>query len=211
MKQIRNIYLDKKRDYSELKKIIDEPYNAVIFIENQDIPRILSLKHIDTSLYDEMLKLVFLVPGAPCIYYGTEQYLHNKSYKYNRISFGQVGADPWNRDCMNWDIKNYKNKKAYSIINILSELKNKNLALKKGKLKLIDTDDQILAFERTYKGQKILYVSSIKERLNKTQIKTSLKDGKYTDPISMKEYTVSQKRLNLELKQFSSVILVSSN
>lgn len=211
MKEIRNIYLDGKINYSELKQIINKPSKAIIFIENQDIPRILSLKHINTSMYDEMLKLIFLVPGVPCIYYGTEQYLHNESYKYNRKSFGQVGADPWNRDAMNWNLKDHKSKKAYSIINRLSYLKNKNPALKKGKIKLIETDEQTLAFERIYKDQKILYISSTKKGSNRLEIKTSLKNGKYKDPISMKEYTVSQKRLSLELKPFSSVILVSSN
>ncbi len=165
---------------------------------------------MDPALYDEMLKLVFLIPGIPCIYYGTEQYLHNKSYKYNRSSFGQIGADPWNRDYMNWNIKNYKNKKAYSLINKLSELKKKNNALIKGKLKLINTDEKTLAFERAYKKDKILYVSSIKEEADNIQIKTNLKNGIYVDPLSSKKYKVSKNTLSLNLEPFSSVVLISS-
>jgi len=64
--------------------------NLVTFLDNHDMSRFLTLKNDTTALHDA-LAFMLTVRGTPCLYYGTEQYLHNDT---------SGGGDPWNRPQM---------------------------------------------------------------------------------------------------------------
>jgi len=67
----------------------------VTFIDNHDMPRFLS-QGCDQEAQRLAVDLVLTSRGIPCIYYGTEQYLHNDT---------DGGIDPYNRPMMErWDL-----------------------------------------------------------------------------------------------------------
>src|SRR6476469_5530503 len=66
----------------------------ITFIDNHDMPRFQSL-NLDPKMLRLAICLMMTTRGIPCIYYGTEQYLHDDT---------EGGNDPYNRPMMEkWD------------------------------------------------------------------------------------------------------------
>jgi cyclomaltodextrin glucanotransferase len=89
------------KGFPEVQAIFDQDHryrNAselVTFIDNHDMPRFLSLG-CDGETMRLAVDLILTSRGIPCIYYGTEQYLHNNT---------DGGNDPYNRPMMEqWDL-----------------------------------------------------------------------------------------------------------
>ncbi|HDY8882393.1 TPA: cyclomaltodextrin glucanotransferase, partial [Klebsiella pneumoniae] len=81
------------------------------------------------------------IRGIPAIYYGTEHYAAN----FTANSFGQVGSDPFNREkMMSFDTDS----EAFSIINVLSNLRKDSPAIQNGTYNELWVNDDILVFER---------------------------------------------------------------
>lgn len=68
-----------------------QPQQQAMFnaIDTHDTPRLLTTLKGDATKFQAALTLLMLLPGSPCIYYGTEVAMAG-------------GADPDNRRCMNW-------------------------------------------------------------------------------------------------------------
>lgn len=66
------------------------PENLVTFIDNHDMPRFLTVQPDQHRLH-QALAFLLTVRGTPCLYYGTEQYLHDDT---------GGGGDPYNRPMM---------------------------------------------------------------------------------------------------------------
>jgi len=68
-----------------------QPQQQAMFnaIDTHDTPRLLTTLNGDLGKFQAALTLLMLLPGSPCIYYGTEVAMAG-------------GADPDNRRCMNW-------------------------------------------------------------------------------------------------------------
>ena len=64
--------------------------DLITFIDNHDMSRFLSVNN-DKNRLHEALAFILTSRGIPCIYYGTEQYLHNDT---------SGGTDPYNRPMM---------------------------------------------------------------------------------------------------------------
>ncbi|NEP19523.1 MAG: cyclomaltodextrin glucanotransferase, partial [Leptolyngbya sp. SIO4C1] len=101
----------------------DHRYNGAIelitFIDNHDMPRFQSLNP-EPGLLRLAVVLIMTSRGIPCIYYGTEQYLHNDT---------EGGNDPYNRPMMtSWD----QDTELYRQIRLLSGLRRLNPAVSVG-------------------------------------------------------------------------------
>ncbi len=83
--------------------------DLVTFIDNHDMARFLSVNNNNNRLHEAMA-FVLTARGIPCIYYGTEQYLHNDT---------SGGTDPYNRPMMSGFSTGTT---AYTLINRLSTL-----------------------------------------------------------------------------------------
>jgi glycosidase len=68
----------------------DYPENLITFVDNHDMSRFLTLQPSQSRLH-QALAFMLTVRGTPCLYYGTEQYLHNDT---------DGGGDPFNRPMM---------------------------------------------------------------------------------------------------------------
>jgi cyclomaltodextrin glucanotransferase len=89
------------KGFAEVQAAFDQDHHyhnaseLVTFIDNHDMPRFLSLG-CDGEALRLAIDLILTSRGIPCIYYGTEQYLHNDS---------DGGNDPYNRPMMEqWDL-----------------------------------------------------------------------------------------------------------
>jgi len=113
-------------DFHEVDNTITQENNdfasandLVTFLDNHDIPRLLSMNHNQQRL-NEALALLLACRGIPVILYGDEQYLHNDA---------NGGNDPYNRVWMSsFDI----NTTAYQVVNQMANLRQANPALAYG-------------------------------------------------------------------------------
>ena len=146
--------------------------NLVTFIDNHDMSRFLSINNNNTQLH-LALAFLFTVRGTPCVYYGTEQYLHNDT---------NGGGDPYNRPMMSqWD----QTTTAYQVINKLSTLKQNQPALQFGSHQQRWVNNDVYIYERKFYNDVVLVA------INKSPttwytingLYTSLPAGTYSDQL----------------------------
>lgn len=146
--------------------------NLVTFIDNHDMSRFLSINNNNGQLH---LALAFLltVRGTPCIYYGTEQYLHNDT---------NGGGDPYNRPMMtSWN----QSSTAYQLINKLSALKQNQPALQYGDHQQRWLNNDVYIYERQFYDDVVLVaINKSSSWHNITGLQTALPPGTYTDQLN---------------------------
>ena len=93
---IRNVF-GSNANFSEIDSVLTQEgtnftwdEDLVTFVDNHDMARFLSINNNNNRLH-EALSFILTARGIPCIYYGTEQYLHNDT---------SGGTDPYNRPMM---------------------------------------------------------------------------------------------------------------
>lgn len=101
----------------------DSAQDLITFIDNHDLPRLLS-EGISEGNFQEGLKLLFALRGVPCIYYGSENLLHNKTHG---------GRDPYNRDWMSFK----EQSDGISLIKSLTQLRKVHPSLRFGKTQIL--------------------------------------------------------------------------
>lgn len=192
------------------------------FIDNHDMPRFLStcityLKEKNPNTQADKLEqeahkrlemavyLMMISRGIPCIYYGTEQYLHRE----DKSDWG-IGGEPYNRQMMasftiNEFIKNIKK---------LSKARKENPAISKGNMKIIIADDNLLVLERYFSDQNYVVAAFNKgERVN-IKVNSSLPSGIYKKSdgdrccLMGKPINVINSSFNLSLDKFECGIWI---
>ena len=146
--------------------------NLVTFIDNHDMSRFLTINNNNTQLH---LALSFLltVRGTPCIYYGTEQYLHNDT---------SGGGDPYNRPMMN---SFNQSTTAYQLIEKLSTLKQSQPALQFGDHQERWINNDVYIYERQFNDDVVLVaINKSGNWQNITGLNTALPAGTYSDELS---------------------------
>jgi cyclomaltodextrin glucanotransferase len=115
----------------------------VTFVDNHDLPRFLSIRN-DPARFRMANVLVMTARGIPCIYYGSEQMLHDDT---------AGGGDPYNRPMMDrWDTST----RLYREIGALAALRRRNVAVQKGGVFLHMVTPDVLVFSRRYMGSSIV-------------------------------------------------------
>jgi cyclomaltodextrin glucanotransferase len=115
----------------------------VTFVDNHDMPRFLSIRN-DPARFRMANLLIMTARGIPCIYYGSEQLLHNDT---------NGGNDPYNRPMMErWDTS----APLYREIRVLADLRRRNVAVQKGGVFLHVVTPDMLVFSRRYQGSSIV-------------------------------------------------------
>lgn len=138
----------------------------VTFIDNHDMPRFLSIVP-DQSKLRLALILLMTLRGVPCLFYGTEQGLHNDS---------EGGHDPYNRPMMeSWETDG----ELFATIRWLAELRKSNRALSMGSHQQRYLSDKMYAYSRHYRDFHV-FVAMNQGRQAGIQInQTGLPDGRY--------------------------------
>jgi glycosidase len=144
--------------------------DLVTFIDNHDMARFLSVNNNNNRLHEAMA-FVLTSRGIPCIYYGTEQYLHNDT---------SGGTDPYNRPMM----ANFSTSTtAYQLTNKLSTLRRNNPAVGYGSMTERWINADVYIYERKFFNSVVLVAINKNETssYNITGLNTSLPAGSYSD------------------------------
>ncbi|ARV59808.1 cyclomaltodextrin glucanotransferase [Nostocales cyanobacterium HT-58-2] len=177
----------------------DHRYNGatelITFIDNHDMPRFQSLNPSPALL---MLAVVLIMTsrGIPCIYYGTEQYLHDDT---------NGGNDPYNRPMMeNWDTDT----EIYRYIRLLSGLRRLNPAVSMGSQwqKYITPD--VYCYIRRYRDSLCFVALNRGEAVTIPEVETELPDGEHTCVMTRNKYEVKDGKIyDLQLEEQGVIVL----
>jgi glycosidase len=174
---IRNVFGSANANFSAIDSVITQEGtdftwkdDLVTFIDNHDMARFLSIHNNNNRLH-EALAFTLTSRGIPCIYYGTEQYLHNDT---------SGGTDPYNRPMMT----NFSTSTtAYQLVNKLSTLRRNNTAIAYGSMGQRWINNDVYIYERKFFGNVVLIAINKNETTsyNITGLNTSLPAGSYSD------------------------------
>jgi glycosidase len=146
---IRSVF-GSNSNFSDIDSVITAEGNnftwkedLVTFVDNHDMARFLSINNNNNRLH-EALSFILTSRGIPCIYYGTEQYLHNDT---------GGGTDPYNRPMMPGFSTTTT---AYTLTNRLSALRRSNPAIPYGSMTQRWINNDVYIYERKFFGSVVL-------------------------------------------------------
>ncbi|MUG94774.1 cyclomaltodextrin glucanotransferase [Scytonema sp. UIC 10036] len=178
---------------------LDYRYNGatelITFIDNHDMPRFQSL-NADPARLKLATVLIMTSRGIPCIYYGTEQYLHDDT---------NGGNDPYNRPMMDkWDTDT----EIYRYIRLLSGLRRLNPAVSMGSQweKYITPD--IYCYVRRYRDSVCFVALNRGGSVIIPEVATDLPDGEHTCVMTRNKYEVKDGKIyDLQIEEHGVIVL----
>jgi cyclomaltodextrin glucanotransferase len=173
----------------------DRATELVTFIDNHDMPRFQSLNP-DPEMLRVAIVLIMTSRGIPCIYYGTEQYLHDDT---------NGGDDPYNRPMMtSWDTDT----EIYRIVRLLSGVRRLNPAVALGSQQQSYITPDVYCYVRRY-GNCVCFVALNRgAAVTIDEVATDLPDGDHTCVLSRRKFTVENGIIrNLELGDRDAIVL----
>jgi len=159
----------------------------ITFIDNHDMPRFQSLNP-DPEMLRVAICLIMTTRGIPCIYYGTEQYLHDDT---------EGGNDPYNRPMMEkWDTDS----PIYRDVRLLSGLRRLNPAISMGSQWQKYLTPDVYCYVRRYRDSLVFVALNRGNSVTLEEVDTELPDGEHTEVLSRRKFEVKDGKLyNLEL------------
>lgn len=144
--------------------------DLVTFVDNHDMSRFLTLLNNNTRLH-QALAFILTQRGVPCIYYGTEQYLHNDT---------SGGGDPYNRPMMPGFSTTTT---AYTLTKKLSDLRRLNNAVPYGDYQQRWMNADVLIYERKFFDDVVLVAinKNLTTGYSISGLNTALPAGTYAD------------------------------
>jgi glycosidase len=173
---IRSVFAS-DANFSTIDNVITQEGNdftwkedLVTFIDNHDMARFLSVNNNNNRLH-EALAFTLTSRGIPCIYYGTEQYLHNDT---------NGGTDPYNRPMMP---SFSTSTTAYQLVNKLSTLRHNNPAVPYGSMGQRWINNDVYIYERRFFGSTVLVAINKNDSSSYSisGLNTALPAGTYSD------------------------------
>ncbi|MDX2272335.1 MAG: alpha-amylase family glycosyl hydrolase [Cyanobacteriota bacterium] len=178
---------------------LDYLYNSstelVTFIDNHDMPRFQSLNP-DPQRLRLAVGLLMTTRGIPCIYYGTEQYLHNDT---------NGGMDPYNRPMMeHWD----PDTQICQDLRLLSKLRRLNPAVSLGAHHQKYITPDIYCYVRSYRDSRCFVALNKGQPITLSQVDCELEDGEYICILTGRSFMVHGHKLyNFSLNSQEMIIL----
>jgi glycosidase len=173
---IRDVFAS-NANFSEIDGVISQEAtnftwkeDLVTFIDNHDMARFLTVNNNNNRLHEAMA-FILTSRGVPCIYYGTEQYLHNDT---------NGGTDPYNRPMMPGFSTMTT---AYTLTGKLSTLRHNNPAVPYGSMSQRWINSDVYIYERKFFGSVALVAINKNDTTaySITGLNTSLPAGTYSD------------------------------
>ncbi|MBD1826424.1 alpha-amylase family glycosyl hydrolase [Microcoleus vaginatus GB1-A2] len=179
--------------FSLVQDVLDLDYHyygateLITFIDNHDMPRFQSLNP-DPEMLRLAIGLIMTTRGIPCIYYGTEQYLHDDT---------EGGNDPYNRPMMEkWD----SDSPVYRDVRLLSGLRRLNPAISMGSQWQKYLTPDVYCYVRRYRDSVVFVAMNRGNSVTVEEVDTELPDGEHTEVLSRRKFEVKDGKLyNLEL------------
>ena len=187
--------------FNLVQDILNEDYHycgateLVTFIDNHDMSRFQSLNP-DPEMLRVAMVLLMTTRGIPCIYYGTEQYLHDDT---------DGGNDPYNRPMMEkWDTDT----DVYRCVRLLSGVRRLNPAVSMGGQwqKYITPD--VYIYTRRYRDSVCFVALNRGESVVLPEVETEMPDGEHTCVLTRRKYTVQDGKIQeLTLETRDAIVL----
>ncbi|MBI4803373.1 MAG: cyclomaltodextrin glucanotransferase [Elusimicrobia bacterium] len=157
-------------------------HELVTFIDNHDMPRFLSSGAAPKRL-ELALACILTARGTPCIYYGTEQYLHNDA---------DGGRDPYNRPMMeNWNTGT----PAFKLIKALSAVRKANCGVQRGSHRVKYLSENIYVYTRVFRAHCCFAAFNKGPAAEIAVQNLELPDGTYKEVLSDRKVTVTGGRI----------------
>jgi glycosidase len=173
---VRDVFAS-NNNFSEIDGTLSQENSAftwqndlVTFVDNQDIPRFLSVNN-NTNRLNEAEAFILTERGIPIIYYGDEQYLHNDT---------NGGGDPYNRPYM----ASYSTTTVpYQMIGKLAALRQQNDAIAYGTTTQRWINNDVYIYERQFYDDVVLVAINKNDTTSYpiTGLNTALPAGSYSD------------------------------
>jgi glycosidase len=206
--------------YEDGNKLESRSENLVTFINNHDLPRMISLPKATEKNYLATLKFLFMSRGIPKITYGDEFILGHR-YNPGMGSLLGNGGDPWCRIMMEWP-ENFQKNEAYMVTKNLIEFRKKYLSLRYGSTRFLKPKGvfsslvnrfgyNYIAMERKLNSELVYVIYSAQKQ--DLEFSVSLPDGVYRDSLELsdkKKYIVKDGVLILEKLSADQVVILSS-
>jgi cyclomaltodextrin glucanotransferase len=184
------------QDIFDLDRLYDTASELITFIDNHDMPRFQSLNS-DPDILRMAMILIMTARGIPCIYYGTEQYLHNDT---------NGGNDPYNRPMMQqWDT----NTQIYKDLQLFSKLRRLNPAISLGSQVQKYITPDVYAYLRCYRDSRCLVAMNKGQAMTIDINNTELEDGEYTCIVTSRRFEVKQGKLRGLSLQHKEIVVLS--
>ncbi|HEY9850179.1 MAG TPA: alpha-amylase family glycosyl hydrolase [Leptolyngbyaceae cyanobacterium] len=179
----------------DLDYVYDRATELVTFIDNHDMPRFQTLNP-DPALLRLAINLIMTSRGIPCIYYGTEQYLHNDT---------NGGHDPYNRPMMEkWDT----NTQIYQDLQLLSKLRRINPAVSLGSQVQKYLTPDVYCYVRRYRDSRCFVGMNKGNSVTIDVLSTDLEDGEYRCILTGRHFQIKNGQLlGLHLANKEMIIL----
>jgi cyclomaltodextrin glucanotransferase len=181
-------------------QVYDDATELVTFLDNHDMPRLLSaglpLEHLPLAVV-----LLLTSRGVPCIFYGTEQALHDDT---------AGGGDPYNRPMMeHWD----PDAPVARALAALSALRRRSLAVQRGFTRELYVGQNVFAFTRSYHRSTITVILNRGPAVTVALENTLLPDGAYHDLLGVlsEPASVAGERCTVALPTDAAVVLEYSD
>ncbi|MGP1383231.1 MAG: alpha-amylase family glycosyl hydrolase [Thainema sp.] len=187
--------------FHEIQTIFDEDHRyagateLITFIDNHDMPRFQSLNP-DPDMLRIAIALIMTCRGIPCLYYGTEQYLHDDT---------DFGNDPYNRPMMQqWDTET----EVYRYVRLLSGLRrlNPSVALGSQWQKYVEPD--VYCYTRKYRDSRCFVAMNRGLATTIENIHTEMPDGEHTCILTHRKFQTQDGYIaDLELGDREVIVL----
>ena len=168
----------------------DGANELVTFIDNHDMLRFQSLNPDPLAL---RLAVVLLMTsrGIPCIYYGTEQELHNDT----NVGNGQPyeNNDPYNRPRMEkWDTDT----PIYRVLAVLTQLRRLNPAISLGRHRSMHVTPDVYVFTRSYRQSRCtVALNKSDQPITLENLFVDLPDRRYVCFLTKRRFEVKEGRI----------------
>jgi glycosidase len=191
-----------------IQEVFDQDYRyysateLITFIDNHDMHRFQTLNP-DPDILRLAVILIMTARGIPCIYYGTEQYLHDDT---NGDMDPYGNNDPYNRPMMDkWDTDS----QLYRDIRLLSGLRRLNPAVSMGSQWQKYLTPDVYCYVRRYRDSLLFVAMNRGESVTLDEVETELPEGEHTDVLSRRKYEVKDGKLYDFQLDSKEVIVIS--
>ncbi len=183
------------QDVLNLDYLYSRATELITFFDNHDMSRFQSLNS-DPLLLRLAVILLMTSRGIPCIYYGTEQLLHNDT---------NGGNDPYNRPMMEkWDIE----EPIYRDLKLFSKFRRINPAVSLGSQLEKYISDDIYCYTRRYRDSRCFVAMNKGNAVTINIESTDLEDGEYRCSITGRFFEITNgKLLGLSLGSKEAIVL----
>lgn len=172
--------------------------NQFNLLDSHDVGRLHNNKSVDPRHVCGAVITMFMLPGAPSIYYGDEAGIDGTI----ESDLGCRYPMPWSRD--------FESGETYKMYSTLCKLKAKDKALREGSFKIIHDDDYVLAFARFTESSLLISVFStddMERRVNVFLNHFGLQDSKYDVIFGNIEIKINENNAELIISPHESYLI----